>query len=74
MHRGVFFVEGFEDTDGLDYVPASFATQYPHGLLVIQNGVAPEPEDTGDGNGFEFDGATQFLYLDVDDIKDLLRH
>jgi hypothetical protein len=37
--------------------------QFPLGLLVVQNGEAPGPADTGDLNGYEFDGATQFMYV-----------
>ena len=66
-HLGVFFVEGVGDTDGVHYVPVPIGLQYPLGLLVIQNGEAPEPPDTSDINGFEFDGATQFLFLDFAD-------
>jgi len=73
-HRGVFFVEGVGETDGVHYVPGRFGRQYPLGLLVVQNGDAPEPPDTGDVNGYEFDGATQFKYVNfVDALKALLR-
>ena len=41
--------------------------RYPLGLLVVQNGEAPEPDDTQPINGFEFDGATQFKYIDFRD-------
>ena len=72
-HRGAFFVEGVGDTDGVHYVPVPIGSQFPLGLLVIQNGEGPEPPDTGDVNGFEFDGATQFLYLDfADALKALI--
>ena len=37
------------------------------GLLVVQNGEAPEPPSTDPINGFEFDGSTQFLYIDFRD-------
>jgi 3-phytase len=67
VHRGAFFVEGVGDTDGVHYVPVPIGRQYPLGLLVIQNGEAPEPPDTNDINGFEFDGATQFLFVDFAD-------
>jgi hypothetical protein len=41
---------------------------------VVQNGVAPEPADTGDANGCEFDGATQLMYLNfADTLPALLR-
>jgi 3-phytase len=66
-HLGSFFVDGVGDTDGVHYVPTPIGSRYPLGLLVIQNGEAPEPDDTSPINGFEFDGATQFLYLDVRD-------
>ena len=42
------------------------------GLLVIQNGEAPEPATTDPVNGFEFDGSTQFMYLNfVDTLRAL---
>jgi 3-phytase len=62
-HLGSFFVEGVGDTDGVHYAPIPLGRTYPLGLLVIQNGEAPEPEDTSPINGFEFDGATQFKYI-----------
>jgi len=34
------------DTDGVHYVPVPLGKQYPLGLLVVQNGEAPEPPDT----------------------------
>ena len=45
----------------------SLGKQYPLGLLVVQNGEAPEPPDTGDVNGFEFDDSTQFLFINFAD-------
>jgi 3-phytase len=69
-HLGSFLVDGVGDTDGVHYVPVSLGKQYPLGLLVVQNGEAPAPPDTGDVNGFEFDGSTQFLYVD---FRDALR-
>jgi 3-phytase len=73
-HRGVFYVEGVGETDGVHYVGVPLGRQYPLGLLVVQNGDAPEPEDTGDINGFEFDGATQFMYVNfVDALRALGR-
>lgn len=55
--------KGVGDTDGVHYVPVPIGPRHPLGLLVVQNGEAPEPEDTGDVNGYEFDGATQFKYV-----------
>ena len=66
-HLGAFFVEGVGDTDGVHYVPVPLGRQFPLGLLVVQNGEAPEPAGHGRLNGFEFDGATQFLFLDFAD-------
>jgi myo-inositol-hexaphosphate 3-phosphohydrolase len=51
------------DTDGVHYAPIPLGRNYPLGVLVVQNGEAPEPDDTGPINGFEFDGATQFKYV-----------
>ena len=72
-HLGAFFVDGVGDTDGVHYLPAAVSPRYPLGLLVVQNGEAPEPDDTQPINGFEFDGATQFKYIDFrDTLKALL--
>ncbi len=72
-HQGVFFVEGVGDTDGVHYVPVPLGRQYPLGLLVVQNGAAPEPPNTGEVNGNEFDGATQFMYVNFLDALQALR-
>lgn len=66
-HLGLFLVDGVGDTDGVHYVPVPLGKQYPLGLLVVQNGEAPEPPSTEPINGFEFDGSTQFLYIDFRD-------
>ena len=66
-HRGLFFVAGVEDTDGVHYVPRRLAPDFPNGLLVVQNGAAPGPSDTSDVNGFGYDGSTQFMYVDFAD-------
>ncbi len=67
QHLGSFLIEGVGDTDGVHYVPVPLGRQYPLGLLVVQNGEAPEPPSTDPVNGYEFDGSTQFLYLDFRD-------
>ncbi len=73
-HLGSFLIEGVGDTDGLHYVPAPVTSKYPLGLLVVQNGQAPEPADTGSINGYAFDGATQFKYVSlVDTLRALGR-
>lgn len=63
VHEGVFFIDGVGETDGVHYVPVPLGPRYPLGLLVVQNGAAPEPDDTGEVNGYEFDGSTQFVYV-----------
>jgi 3-phytase len=73
-HRGVFFVEGVGDTDGVHYMHVPLGRQFPLGLLVVQNGEAPEPPDTSDVNGYEFDGSTQFMYVNFLDALRALRH
>ena len=73
-HLGSFLVAGVGDTDGVHYVPMPLGRRYPLGLLVVQNGQAPEPPDTGPVNGYEFDGATQFMYVDFRDALRALRH
>lgn len=72
-HLSSFLVDGVGETDGVDYVPMRFGRRYPAGLLVVQNGAAPEPPDTGDINGYEFDGATQFKYVSFLDVLTALR-
>ena len=48
--------------------------RYPLGLLVMQNGDAPEPPSTDPVNGFEFDGSTQLKYVDFSQtLKALVR-
>jgi 3-phytase len=71
-HLGSFFIDGVGDTDGLHYVRTPIGGDYPLGLLVVQNGEAPEPADPGDVNGYEFDGATQFLIIDFHDALAVL--
>jgi 3-phytase len=72
-HLGSFLVEGVGDTDGVHYSPVPLGRHYPRGLLVVQNGEAPEPPDTGDINGYEFDGSTQFLFLSFADALDAVK-
>jgi 3-phytase len=72
-HLGSFLVEGVGETDGVHYAPVALGSKYPLGLLVVQNGDAPEPDDTSPINGFEFDGATQFKYVSLADTLKALR-
>ena len=73
QHLGSFLIDGVGDTDGVHYVSMSLGGQYPRGLLVAQNGEAPEPPSTDPVNGYEFDGSTQFLYLDFRDALQALQ-
>jgi 3-phytase len=72
-HLGAFLIDGVGDTDGVHYVPVPLGRRFPPGLLVVQNGEAPEPADTGDINGYEFDGATQFKYVNFADTLEAIR-
>jgi 3-phytase len=70
QHLGSFLIDGVGETDGVHYVATPLGREFPLGLLVVQNGQAPPPADTSDINGYEFDGATQFMYVD---FRDALR-
>ncbi|HVG86863.1 MAG TPA: phytase [Vicinamibacterales bacterium] len=43
LHLGTFFVDGVGETDSVHYAPVPLGPQFPLGLLVVQNGEAPEP-------------------------------
>lgn len=73
QHLGSFLIEGVGDTDGVHYAPVPLGRQYPLGLLVVQNGEAPEPRDTSPINGYEFDGSTQFMYVNFAETLRALR-
>jgi 3-phytase len=73
LHLGTFFVDGVGETDGVHYAPVPLGPQFPLGLLVVQNGEAPEPADTSPINGYELDGATQFVYVSFLDALSTLR-
>jgi 3-phytase len=72
-HFGSFLVSGVGDTDGVHYMPVSLGTKYPMGLLVVQNGDAPPPDNTDPINGYDFDGATQFEYVNFLEALKALR-
>jgi len=59
-HLGAFTVDGVHETDGLHIVARPFGRAFPDGLMAVHNGGAPEPADTSDINGYEYDGSTQF--------------
>lgn len=66
-HFGAFAIDGVEETDGVHFTPVPFSPAYPLGTLVVQNGHAPEPDDTSAINGYEYDGSTQFKYVSLAD-------
>jgi 3-phytase len=66
--RGEFKVEGAGETDGHDVVNVPVGESFTQGLFVMQNGQAPPPDDTGDINGFAYDGSTQFKLVGWEDI------
>lgn len=63
QHLGVITVDGVHETDGLHIVAKRFGTAFPDGLMAVHNGGAPEPADTSDINGYEYDGSTQFKFV-----------
>jgi 3-phytase len=72
-HEGAFRIEGVGETDGLDVITDEVGS-FEDGLLVVQNGAAPPPPSTDPVDGYEYDGSTQFVYVDwelVDDALDL---
>jgi 3-phytase len=62
-HEAAFQIEGVGETDGMDVVGD---------LLVTQNGMAPPPASTDPVDGYEYDGSTQFVYVDWEEIEDEL--
>ena len=61
---GAFTIAGTEDSDGVEVTSTPLGRNFPQGLLVAQNGAAEDPADTSDINGFEYDGSTQFKFVD----------
>ncbi|MDP2904164.1 MAG: phytase [Methylovulum sp.] len=62
-YLGEFNVEGVKETDGVHVVAKPFGSQFPDGLMVVQNGDASGPADASDINGYEYDGSTQFKFV-----------
>lgn len=62
LHLGMITVDGVKETDGLHIVAKPFGSAFPDGLMAVHNGGAPEPDDTSDINGYEYDGSTQFKF------------
>ena len=63
-HLGTFVITKTGDSDGVAITSASLGRNFPAGLVAVQNGKAEEPAETGDINGYEYDGSTQFRFID----------
>ena len=63
-HIGTFLVASTGDSDGIAITSTPLGSGFPAGLVAVQNGEAEDPPDTGDINGYEYDGSTQFRFVD----------
>ena len=72
-HLGTFSVTQTEDSDGVAITSAPLGRAFPQGIVAVQNGAAVDPPDTGDINGYEYDGSTQFRFVDWRKVKAALR-
>jgi len=63
-HLGAFMVENTGDSDGVAITSTPLGRAFPAGMVAVQNGEAEDPPNTGDINGFEYDGSTQFRFVD----------
>ena len=63
-HLASFTVAGTGDSDGVAITSAALGRAFPAGIVAVQNGEAQDPSDTGDINGFGYDGSTQFRFVD----------
>ncbi len=63
-HLGAFMVENTGDSDGVAITSTPLGRSFPAGIVAIQNGEAEDPPNTDDINGFEYDGSTQFRFVD----------
>ncbi len=61
---GAFKINGTVESDGVEVTSTALGRSFPQGLLVVQNGAADDPADTSAINGFEYDGSTQFRFVD----------
>jgi 3-phytase len=62
-HVGAFTVAGAGETDGHEVVNVPMGRAFPEGLFVLQNGKASEEGFAPEINGYELDGATQFMFV-----------
>ncbi len=72
-HLGVFTVEQTGDSDGVAITSAALGRGFPDGIVAVQNGEAEDPANTDPINGFEYDGSTQFRFVDWRKIAKALR-
>jgi 3-phytase len=63
-HLGVFEVEQTADSDGVAITSTALGRAFPAGIVAVQNGEAEDPPNTDPINGFEYDGSTQFRFVD----------
>jgi 3-phytase len=63
-HLASFTVTSTGDSDGVAITSAPLGRAFPAGIVAVQNGEAQDPPDTGDINGHEYDGSTQFRIVD----------
>lgn len=63
-HLATFGVVDTGDSDGVAITSAALGRSFPGGIMAVQNGEAADPPDTGDINGYEYDGSTQFRFVD----------
>ncbi len=63
-HIGTFMVKDTGDSDGVAITSTPLGRAFPAGIVVVQNGEAEDPPNTDDINGFEYDGSTQFRFVD----------
>jgi 3-phytase len=71
-HLGTFTVQGTGESDGIAIADVPVGRKFAGGLVVVQNGKAADPTDTSDINGYEYDGSTQFRYVDWLNLADTL--
>jgi 3-phytase len=72
-HLASFTVAQTGESDGVAITSAPLGRAFPSGLMAVQNGEAQDPPDTGDINGYEYDGATQFRWVDWRKIAEVLK-
>jgi 3-phytase len=72
-HLGTFMIGNTGDSDGVAITSASLGRNFPAGIVAVQNGEAEDPPDTGDINGYEYDGSTQFRFVDWRKVAKALR-